>query len=71
MKNKVGGEMNDFELEELLEIKEREINRLNNKIDSLHTEIKTQTMLNFVFGSITVLSIIYAIVEILKKYLEA
>lgn len=70
MKNKVGGEMNDFELEELLEIKEREINRLNNKIDSLHTEIKTQTMLNFVFGSITVLSIIYAIVEILKKYLE-
>lgn len=70
MKNKVGGEMNDFELEELLEIKEREMNRLNNKIDSLHTEIKTQTMLNFVFGSITVLSIIYAIVEILKKYLE-
>lgn len=71
MKNKVGGEMDSFELEELLVIKEREISRLNNKIDSLHTEIKTQTMLNFVFGSITVLSIIYAIVEILKKYSEA
>jgi len=67
MKNKVGGEMDSFELEELLAVKEREINRLNNKIDSLHTEIKIQTMLIFVFGFITVLSIIYVIVEILKN----
>ena len=70
MKNKVGGEMNNLELEELLQIKEREINRLNNKIDSLHTEVNIRTMLNFVFGFIVALSIIYVIVEIIKKYLE-